>query len=41
MEILVILDEVEESAVAKKHRDVDCEEGDGEYAGCQNSVRFE
>ena len=30
METPVSLDEVEESAIAKKHRDIDCEEGDGD-----------
>ena len=29
METPVILDEIKESAIAKKHRDIDCEEGDG------------
>ena len=28
MEAVVVLDEVEESAIAKKHRDVDCKEGE-------------
>lgn len=32
MEAVVILDEVEESAIAKKHRDVDSKEGDGDPA---------
>lgn len=30
MEAVVVLDEVEESAIAKKHRDIDCKEGDGD-----------
>lgn len=30
MEAVVILDEAEESTIAKEHRDVDCKEGDGD-----------